>query len=35
MIDSIRAGAVGIIPGAEVFDVIVRIYDFMETNTTE
>ena len=35
MIDSIRAGAVGIIPGAEVFDVIVRIFDLMAENTTE
>ena len=35
MIDSIRAGAVGIIPGAEVFDVIVRIFDLMAENTAE
>ena len=35
MINSIRAGAVGIIPGAEVFDVIVRIFDLMAENTTK
>jgi 4-hydroxy-tetrahydrodipicolinate synthase len=29
MIDSIRAGAVGIIPGGEAFDVLARIFDHM------
>ena len=27
IVDSLRAGAVGIIPGGECFDVLVRIYD--------
>ena len=35
MIDSIRAGAVGIIPGAEVFDVIVKIFDRLAEGTPE
>ena len=35
MINSIRAGAVGIIPGAEVFDVIARIFDLMAENTAK
>jgi 2-keto-3-deoxy-L-arabinonate dehydratase len=30
MIDSIRAGAVGIIPGAEVADVLARIFDMVD-----
>jgi 4-hydroxy-tetrahydrodipicolinate synthase len=29
MIDSMRAGAVGIIPGGEAFDVLARIFDLM------
>jgi 4-hydroxy-tetrahydrodipicolinate synthase len=29
MVDSIRAGAVGIIPGGEAFDVLARVFDLM------
>ena len=35
MIDSIRAGAVGIIPGGEAFDVLARIFDHMASGTKE
>ena len=35
MIDSIRAGAVGIIPGGEAFDVLARIFDHMASGTEE
>jgi 4-hydroxy-tetrahydrodipicolinate synthase len=35
MIDSIRAGAVGIIPGGEAFDVLARIFDHMAGGTEE
>jgi len=35
MIDSMRAGAVGIIPGGEAFDVLARIFDHMASETEE
>jgi len=35
MVDSLRAGAVGIIPGGETFDVLVRLFDQMTTGTRE
>lgn len=35
MIDSIRAGAVGIIPGAEVADLLARVFDFVDAGSTE
>src|SRR5215471_19079701 len=35
MLDSIRAGAVGIIPGGEAFDVLARIFDHMASGTDE
>ena len=35
MIDSIRAGAVGIIPGGEAFDVLARVFDHMAGGTEE
>lgn len=33
MLDSMRAGAVGIIPGGEAFDVLVRAFDHMASGT--
>jgi 4-hydroxy-tetrahydrodipicolinate synthase len=33
MLDSMRAGAVGIIPGGEAFDVLARAFDHMASNT--
>src|SRR5262249_14327002 len=33
MIDSMRAGAVGIIPGGEAFDVLARAFDHMASGT--
>jgi 4-hydroxy-tetrahydrodipicolinate synthase len=33
MIDSIRAGAVGIIPGAEVADLLARVFDFVDAGS--
>jgi len=35
MVDSIRAGAIGIIPGGETFDVLTHIYDRMMEGTKE
>lgn len=35
MIDSIRAGAVGIIPGAEVADLLARVFDFVDAGSAE
>jgi 2-keto-3-deoxy-L-arabinonate dehydratase len=35
MTDSLRAGAVGIIPGGESFDVLTRIFDQMDKRTRE
>jgi 4-hydroxy-tetrahydrodipicolinate synthase len=35
MIDSIRAGAVGIIPGAEVADLLARVFDFVDAGTPD
>src|SRR5205823_580615 len=35
MIDSTRAGAVGIIPGGEAFDLLARIFDHMASDTEE
>jgi 4-hydroxy-tetrahydrodipicolinate synthase len=35
MVDSIRAGAVGIIPGGEAFDVLARIFDLMASGKAE
>jgi dihydrodipicolinate synthase/N-acetylneuraminate lyase len=35
MIDSIRAGAIGIIPGGETFDVLTHIYDRVSEGTKE
>lgn len=35
MIDSMRAGAVGIIPGAEVADLLARIFDLMAAGSVE
>ena len=33
MLDSMRAGAVGIIPGGEAFDVLARAFDHMASGT--
>ena len=35
MLDSMRAGAVGIIPGGEAFDILVRAFDHMASGTAE
>jgi dihydrodipicolinate synthase/N-acetylneuraminate lyase len=35
MLDSMRAGAVGIIPGGEAFDVLARAFDHMASGTVE
>lgn len=35
MLDSMRAGAVGIIPGAEVADLLARIFDLFDTGSAE
>lgn len=35
LIDSIRAGAVGVIPGGETFDILTRIFDRMTDGTKE
>lgn len=35
MVDSLRAGAVGIIPGGESFDVLARLFDHMAAGTRE
>jgi len=35
MLDSMRAGAVGIIPGAEVADLLARIFDLFDAGSVE